>query len=380
LAHTVLEEFRKDHTNNANTGKKTQWTLSHLQGHIGEFSMDQHGSRFIQTQLEVGASLPALPGTAPMICLLVTRGSNDTCNDFSFTQTCNDDEREAIFREIVQVAPSLMTDVFGNYVVQKFYDYGDKEQTAALAGQLKKRMLPMALQMYGCRVIQKALTRIAPALQVELVSELDGHVMDCVKDQNGNHVIQKCIEIVAWDEATRDPATQMSSADVQFIADAFSLHVRKMATHPYGCRVIQRVLEHCDSTQTVPILAEIANGCKALVQDQFGNYVVQHVLEHGKPADCAPLMDIVREHVLEFSQHKFASNVVEKCLASASGTQREVRISTFFCEILAPPYLQILAPPYSVPLCTVVITRPTPVTSLPMPFSDCALPPPLGRR
>lgn len=30
----------------------------------------------------------------------------------------------------------------------------------------------------------------------EMVGELDGHIMRCVRDQNGNHVIQKCIECV----------------------------------------------------------------------------------------------------------------------------------------------------------------------------------------
>lgn len=44
--------------------------------------------------------------------------------------------------------------------------------------------------------------------QVEIVKELDGHVQKCVKDQNGNHVVQKCIECV-------------DSTHVQFIIDAF---------------------------------------------------------------------------------------------------------------------------------------------------------------
>lgn len=35
-----------------------------------------------------------------------------------------------------------------------------------------------------------------PLLQSEMVRELDGHVLKCVKDQNGNHVVQKCIECV----------------------------------------------------------------------------------------------------------------------------------------------------------------------------------------
>ena len=41
-----------------------------------------------------------------------------------------------------------------------------------------------------------------------MVAELDGHVLKCVKDQNGNHVVQKCIECV-------------DAAHLQFIIDAF---------------------------------------------------------------------------------------------------------------------------------------------------------------
>lgn len=37
---------------------------------------------------------------------------------------------------------------------------------------------------------------LCPVVQSEMVRELDGHVLKCVKDQNGNHVVQKCIECV----------------------------------------------------------------------------------------------------------------------------------------------------------------------------------------
>ena len=40
------------------------------------------------------------------------------------------------------------------------------------------------------------------------MNELDSHVLKCVKDQNGNHVVQKCIECV-------DPK------HLHFIIDAF---------------------------------------------------------------------------------------------------------------------------------------------------------------
>lgn len=39
--------------------------------------------------------------------------------------------------------------------------------------------------------IYKALEHVLTEQQARLVSELDGCVLKCIKDQNGNHVIQK---------------------------------------------------------------------------------------------------------------------------------------------------------------------------------------------
>lgn len=52
-----------------------------------------------------------------------------------------------------------------------------------------------------------------------------------------------------------------------------------LSTHPYGCRVIQRVLEHCEDPSTQQkVMNEILGAVSMLTQDQYGNYVVQHVL------------------------------------------------------------------------------------------------------
>lgn len=62
--------------------------------------------------------------------------------------------------------------------------------------------------------------------QTKMVTELDGQIMRCVRDQNGNHVVQKCIECIP-EEA------------IQFIVSTFYDQVVTLSTHPYGCRVIQ---------------------------------------------------------------------------------------------------------------------------------------------
>ncbi|XP_048701535.1 pumilio homolog 2 isoform X5 [Caretta caretta] len=275
----LLEDFRNNRFPNLQ--------LRDLVGHIVEFSQDQHGSRFIQQKLE--RATPA--------------------------------ERQMVFAEILQAAYQLMTDVFGNYVIQKFFEFGSPDQKLALATRIRGHVLPLALQMYGCRVIQKALESISPDQQVinEMVKELDGHVLKCVKDQNGNHVVQKCIECV-------------QPQSLQFIIDAFKGQVFVLSTHPYGCRVIQRILEHCTAEQTLPILEELHQHTEQLVQDQYGNYVIQHVLEHGRPEDKSKIVSEIRGKVLALSQHKFASNVVEKCVTHASRAERALLIDEVCCQ------------------------------------------------
>ncbi|XP_077008287.1 pumilio homolog 2 isoform X5 [Tamandua tetradactyla] len=273
----LLEDFRNNRFPNLQ--------LRDLIGHIVEFSQDQHGSRFIQQKLE--RATPA--------------------------------ERQMVFNEILQAAYQLMTDVFGNYVIQKFFEFGSLDQKLALATRIRGHVLPLALQMYGCRVIQKALESISSDQQSEMVKELDGHVLKCVKDQNGNHVVQKCIECV-------------QPQSLQFIIDAFKGQVYVLSTHPYGCRVIQRILEHCTAEQTLPILEELHQHTEQLVQDQYGNYVIQHVLEHGRPEDKSKIVSEIRGKVLALSQHKFASNVVEKCVTHASRAERALLIDEICCQ------------------------------------------------
>lgn len=55
-----------------------------------------------------------------------------------------------------------------------------------------------------------------------------------------------------------------------------------LSTHPYGCRVVQRVLEHCTIEDVKAFIRrQILQSTASLAADQYGNYVIQHMLEHG---------------------------------------------------------------------------------------------------
>uniref|UniRef100_A0A4W4GSI2 Pumilio homolog 1 n=1 Tax=Electrophorus electricus TaxID=8005 RepID=A0A4W4GSI2_ELEEL len=261
----LLEDFRNNRYPNLQ--------LREIAGHVMEFSQDQHGSRCV-----------------------------------------------AAYRHPATALEVYMASV---YIVNFF---GSLDQKLALAERIRGHVLSLALQMYGCRVIQKALEFIPSDQQVisDMVRELDGHVLKCVKDQNGNHVVQKCIECV-------------QPHALQFIIDAFKGQVFALSTHPYGCRVIQRILEHCLPEQTLPILEELHQHTEQLVQDQYGNYVIQHVLEHGRAEDKSKIVSEIRGNVLGLSQHKFASNVVEKCVTHSLRSERAMLIDEV-CSMADGPH------------------------------------------
>lgn len=265
----LLEEVRSN-------SKNKEYALKDIYGHAVEFTMDQHGSRFIQQKLP----------------------------------QASEEEKEVIFNEIREISYDLMTDVFGNYVIQKYFEHGSDVQKEVLLECMKDKTYELSLQMYGCRVVQRALEAISLKGQIQIVEELRDHVLVCAKDQNGNHVIQKSIERIPFQH-------------IRFILDSLSDHIYHLSTHPYGCRVIQRLLEHSDIADQEKILAELNKFIFYLIQDQYGNYVIQHILERGDNGEREKILEVALGSIVNFSKHKFASNVIEKCIKHGSTEQRK---------------------------------------------------------
>lgn len=51
-------------------------------------------------------------------------------------------------------AIQLMKDVYGNYVIQKFFERGDQSQKTALFNVMTGKVFELSCQVYGCRVVQ----------------------------------------------------------------------------------------------------------------------------------------------------------------------------------------------------------------------------------
>lgn len=96
-------------------------SLQDIFGFVVDFAGDQQGSRFLQEKI---------PGA-------------------------NSEDKEKVFQEIIVNANQMMTDVFGNYIIQKLFEYGTLAQKKTLALKMKRSVVELSFNIYGCRCVQE---------------------------------------------------------------------------------------------------------------------------------------------------------------------------------------------------------------------------------
>ncbi len=201
---------------------------------------------------------------------------------------------------------------------------------------------------FRCRLIQKALDTLDKTDVAAIVSSVKGKVWLLVHDHNGNHVIQKSVTKInelflqsqgGGQEEEEGPSdeTRLLLASLDIIVDEVTDNVKDLSVHPYGCRVVQRLIENCSGPQKTRVLdAVLEEGLVGMLIDhEYGNYVVQRVLAYGRPSDRVAVYDAIATNILKLSKQKHSSNVVEMMLTYGDAGQRR-RIIEEVMNVSAP--------------------------------------------
>ncbi|KAF8633957.1 hypothetical protein AX15_001139 [Amanita polypyramis BW_CC] len=257
--------------------------LEDLQGEISSLCRDQHGCRYLQKKLEEGVA----------------------------------EHRDMIFRETFAHFADLMTDPFGNYLCQKLLEYCTDEQRNLICESVAQDLFNISLNMHGTRAVQKMIDFLSTRRQIHsIIVALSLHVVVLIKDLNGNHVIQKCLN-------------KLAPEDNQFIYNAVAANCVEVATHRHGCCVLQRCIDHASDHQRIQLVNEITYNALTLVQDPYGNYVVQYILDLNDNRFSDAIIRQFFGNVCALSVQKFSSNVIEKCVRVAEHNTRKLLIDEF---------------------------------------------------
>ncbi|KAI5082193.1 hypothetical protein GOP47_0001936 [Adiantum capillus-veneris] len=299
MDHVALQSVNSEHLVEDSPPPLKYNTLKEIEGHIYSIAKDQHGCRFLQRKFEEGVF----------------------------------EDVQKIFVEIIEHVVELMTDPFGNYLIQKLLEVCDETQRMEILYKVtgKEQLVTISLNMHGTRAVQKLIETVSFPEQVRLVvASLKQGVVTLIKDLNGNHVVQRCLQ-------------RLSPEDSQFIFDAAASHCVEIATHRHGCCVLQRCVDFSSGQQRNRLVAEIAANALVLSQDPFGNYVVQYILDLGLNWAIVEVITHMDGNFVHLAMQKFSSNVVEKCL-KLSGEEskaqiiRELMSSARLAQLLQDPF------------------------------------------
>lgn len=137
--------------------------------------------------------------------------------------------------------------------------------------QIKWNVWKLSRSPDGTRCVQEAFesATLSTDEKLELALEFQGHVFEASRCRHANHALQKCISM-------------LPAENIQFIVDEIALRkggAVQIAKNQCGCRIIQRLLEHCSPEQMREIIEELVSHTETLSTNQFGNFVVSHIFQ-----------------------------------------------------------------------------------------------------
>jgi len=163
----------------------------------------------------------------------------------------------------------------------------------------------LAMAPGSCRVIQRLLEVVGGSGRDALAERLSPWTVELYESPHGNHVLTKLIEVM--------PSSSLRPI-VERIEEKGGLAV---ARHQFGCRVLERLIEHCTEKEMGRLNDSFVESAEPLCRHQYGNFVVQHLIEHGASHRGAEVLQRLLPTIAQLAMHRTASHVAQTALTYA---------------------------------------------------------------
>ena len=220
------------------------------------------------------------------------------------------DEQPEISSKILNVCfekiIEIITDSFGNYLVQKLYDYMDEEKFLQLIALITFDIYHICVNSFGTRAIQKLIDYLnSDNLINNFINMIKPIVKGIIVDINGSHILLKLLDL-------------KNKYVNKVIFDEIKENILSIAMHKHGCCVLQKCIEKINNEDKNKMIECLINNCEILISDQCGNYIIQYIISLKNEKINERIVLVLIKKLEEYSKQKFSSNVVEKILECCS--------------------------------------------------------------
>jgi len=294
--------------------------LPHFERRVSTLAKTQCGSRFLQQRISEGH-----PGYFSLV-----------------------------MKEVFSDLPSLMVDLFGNYLCQKLIEKCNEQQRDAMLRKLASHIPDISCDRQGTRAVQKIVSATTTHNQRETFMasiSREPALLRLMRDPNGSHVIHAVLD----------------KFPLSMLTPIFKLAYKtcyKLAVHQHGLCVLKKCMTLAKPKDFMDLSKKILVKVLTLVNDQYGNYLIQHIIDRSiinrqnaidqgdtklSPEESGDAINLLHSRLIgnycRLSKQKFSSNVVEKCLRVGS-PEWQSRIIEELMDKKSSPVLSLLQDSY----------------------------------
>jgi len=154
---------------------------------------------------------------------------------------------------------------------------------------------------FGTEIVQRALEVADAEFRGRLLLQLASKAVELYESPHGNYTLSKAVEVL--------PSERLSRIVEKLQERGFE----EVSKHKFGCRLMERLIEHITEADQRLLIAAIVPKAEALSKHQYGNFVVQHLYEHA-PAARADILKALLAQIPQLANHRTASHVIQRSL------------------------------------------------------------------
>lgn len=127
-----------------------------------------------------------------------------------------------IFQNVLEHFSILMRDPFGNYLCQKLIEISGSENIKKIIDNIYRDFLDIAINQHGTRALQKLVENLRDEINYKkIIILLKENIFELINDANANHVIQKCLQTLSFEQKN-------------FIYDICTSNIVMISNHKHG--------------------------------------------------------------------------------------------------------------------------------------------------
>ncbi|BGO96251.1 meiotic PUF protein 1 [Rhodotorula toruloides] len=274
----------------------------------------------------------------------ILRHNDQQCSLFlqQKVKSTTPEKKQEVFDAVGKHICELSFSKFGNFLVSRCLEAGDKQLAQAYEDSLAGHFLALSLDPFGCHVLQKLLDCGGAPTKARVIEELLPHP-ETLQSRNACHVWNRIL-------TSPNPPTFFRR-----LAEMGKGLWREVVKEDGGSLIVQHMIEDWHEAHTSVVAREILEHVEDVAQTACGLFLIDR--------NALPFCTKIMKHAPTLATDNFAAKLVDKCIRL--GRTAPIGMSGFLEEITKtsdaedPLLLRMAAHANGVQLLTGIITGST---------------------